>query len=100
MPAETYNEEKQIIMLNAKVDNLTKMVELMSTKFDGFSAGFNASQKDYYIEHQKVVSEVREHAKAIEDLESALDCLETINAELKIKTNSVDDIKTIKTVLF
>jgi predicted RNase H-like nuclease (RuvC/YqgF family) len=100
MPAETYNEEKQIIMLNAKVDNLTKMVELMSTKFDGFSAGFSASQKDYYIEHQKVVSEVREHTKAIEELEKALECLETINSELKVKTQSVDDIKTIKTVLY
>ena len=97
---ETYNEEKQIIMLNAKVDNLTDMVKSMSTKFDGFSSGFNASQKDYYVEHQKVVSEVREHAKAIDELEKALECLETINSELKVKTQSVDDIKTIKTVLY
>ena len=100
MSLDTNTEDKQIIILNSKVDTLTDMVKAMSTKFDGFSSGFNASQKDYYIEHQKVVSEVREHGKAIEELEKALECLETINSELKVKTQSVDDIKTIKTVLY
>jgi len=102
MPVETTtnNQGRQIIVLIEKVDNLTSHIKTMTEKFDGLTANLVVFQKDYYVEHQKVIGDVSRHEQILCDVKSDLSAIERAAEDLKIKTHPLDDLLVVKKIMY
>ena len=102
MPAETINNSqgKQIIVLIEKVDNLTASIKTLTDKFDAMTENLVIFQRNYYIEHQKVIGDVAKHEQVLFDIKNDVATIERCADELKVRTMPIDDIKRLKEVVF
>ena len=102
MPAESTanNQGRQIVVLIEKVDTLTSYIKSLTEKIDGITTNLVVFQKDYYVEHQKVIGDVSRHEQILSDIKGDVIIIERCADELKLKTVPIDDISTLKKAVF
>lgn len=101
MPAESLNNSqgKQLIILTEKVDSLTKVIQSLVEKFDSRDASLVVFQKDYYVEHQKLVSDVARHDQDLSEIKDDIKDIADCTDQLKTRTMPIDDIKKLKEII-
>jgi hypothetical protein len=102
MPVEstTNNQGRQIVVLIEKVDTLTSYIKSLTEKIDGITTNLVVFQKDYYVEHQKVIGDVSRHEQILSDIKSDVLTIERCADELRLKTVPIDDISTLKKAVY
>lgn len=102
MPAETFSstQGRQIIILSEKIENLTSVIKTLVEKSDARDISLVAFQKDYYVEHQKLLGDVAKHERDLVGLRKDVDEVEDCTDNLKTKTLPVDDIALLKKIIF
>ena len=102
MPIEstTGNQGRQIVVLIEKVDNLTSYIRALTEKFDNLTSNLVVFQKDYYVEHQRVLGDVSKHEQVLADIRKDVEDIENCANDLKTRTTPIEDIKRIKEVLY
>lgn len=102
MPADSLNtnQGRQIIILSEKIEHLTTVIKTLVDKADIRDASLVAFQKDYYVEHQKLLSDVAKHDRDLSGLRKDVDEVEDCTDNLKARTMPVDDIAVLKKIVF
>ena len=94
------NQGRQIIVLIEKVDNLTASIKTLTDKFDSMTENLVVFQRNYYIEHQKIIGDVAKHEQVLSDIKNDVATIERCADELKMRTQPIDDIKKLKEIVF
>lgn len=94
------SQEKQIGILSEKIENLTTAIKHLVEKSDQRDASLVAFQRDYYIEHQKLIGDVAKQAAEILNIKQDVNDVEDCADQLKTKTQPIDDIKKLRDAVF